>query len=97
MTLSFIVFILITAALTSLQVTWNVSYDKHNNALKPFTWYACQLAHAQMMVLKPEALAEVPIELKEEQIEKVTLSGRTEERESRRQRKTDRKEIFSCI
>lgn len=39
-----------------------------------------------MMALKPEALAETPIELDEEQIEKVTLSGRTEERESRRQR-----------
>lgn len=44
-----------------------------------------------MMALKPEALAEALTELKEEQNEKVTLSGRTEERKSRGHRQTDRK------
>lgn len=45
-----------------------------------------------MMALKLEALAEAPIELDEEQVEKVTLSGRREERKSRRQKQTDRNE-----
>lgn len=47
-----------------------------------------------MMPLKPEAPAEAPIDLDGEQIEKVTLSGRIEERESRRLRQTDRKETM---
>lgn len=45
-----------------------------------------------MMVLKLEALAEAPFELDEEQVEKVTLSGRREERKSRRLKQTDRNE-----
>lgn len=47
-----------------------------------------------MMALKPEALVEAPTDLHGEQIDKVTLSGRIEERESRRLRQTDRKETI---